>query len=372
MISRALEYALAVNGIKKIDETVPGQRADPAIAAGSKAPRDASPSKRPLGDIILIPLSDAIEVLWNMRGIGFEYGRDVTIPPETRPLQKQPFLWATFRIFLVNFLTLDFIDTVLKLTPPLRSPMGGSIFIPSLPMPTRYLVSTCLHFATGCGIVAGFKMCYSLLTIFGVLVFSHSPSVWPPVFNNPWTASSLHDFWARRWHQVFRHTFMVYGGFPGKWIGELIGGRSLGRVGVVLGTFLASGLFHELGMWAMGQGLDWHVRKFFIIQSFLVLGERAWSRMTGKRVGGWLGCLWVYFAIVVLGQPCGKWPWAVCCRYAIFEITERYRPFSRCLAPAWPGRRSGHSACDQSGPKDPIANGGKFDTTTSDINSPCG
>ena len=41
---------------------------------------------------------------------------------------------------------------------------------------------------------------------------------------------------------------------------------------------------------------------FFASQAFGVMGERAWRKITGKRVSGLLGNLWVIFVIVVGGQ----------------------------------------------------------------------
>lgn len=33
------------------------------------------------------------------------------------------------------------------------------------------------------------------------------PESWPPMFDSPFTASSLADFWTRRWHAIFRRVF---------------------------------------------------------------------------------------------------------------------------------------------------------------------
>ncbi|KIJ54575.1 hypothetical protein M422DRAFT_200421 [Sphaerobolus stellatus SS14] len=302
-IARVLEYGLIPNGLSKIDEKIPGQSDVPAIATGStptKAPPDPILAHRPLGVFFAKPVSDAFEVLCSMRGIGFEYGRGVMIPPETRPLEKGPFLWATLKQALTAFLTLDLLDLFMKLTPPLRTPLGGSIFMPSLPWPKRYLLSTAIHVATGCGIAAGFEMVYSLITLFAVAVLSHSPTAWPPVFDKPWYANSLNEYWAYRWHQSLRRTFMILGGFPGKWIGQLLGRGK--NVGMLFGTFIGSGLFHELAAYALGRGLNWHPPIFFFMHAVFVLGERVFRKVTGRRVGGLPGRLWVYFSIIVLGQ----------------------------------------------------------------------
>jgi hypothetical protein len=76
-------------------------------------------------------------------------------------------------------------------------------------------------------------------------------------------------------------------------------------VGFVIGTFLASGLFHELSAYAMGYGIEWRPVLFFLIQGILVLGEVLFRRISGKKVQGWAGRIWTYIAIVGLGQPMG-------------------------------------------------------------------
>ena len=75
---------------------------------------------------------------------------------------------------------------------------------------------------------------------------------------------------------------------------------------MVVGTFVASGVYHELSSMAMGRGFDWRVLVFFAVQSVFVILERVWRTVTGHRVGGWLGLIWVYFVIGILGQPLGE------------------------------------------------------------------
>ncbi|KAH9997972.1 membrane bound O-acyl transferase family-domain-containing protein [Russula vinacea] len=264
-------------------------------------PQDASSSAASDGDdaffaSVLPPwLQDALDLMFSLRGLGWDFGEGVYMPPDTRPRERKPFLRATLFSFLAAFLLLDIVESAIKGVPGVGDPSGGSIFFPSLPLPTRYLVSTAIHFLTGVALVAGFSMVYDLITLFAVAVLGHSPSAWPPVMDNPWASQSLHEFWAKRWHQLFRQTFLVFGGIPGRKIG--------GDVGLVLGTFLASGLFHECTILAMGREWDSRVPLFFLMQGGSVIGERVWKKITGRRVDGLLGRLWVYFDIMILGQP---------------------------------------------------------------------
>lgn len=202
-----------------------------------------------------------------------------------------------------HFLLIDLIKTICVYLPGIGSPMGGSMFYPELPPLQRYVVSTTIHILVGTIVQAGVESQYSIVRSLGVQLFGQSPDDWPPTFNSPWRADSLHDFWARRWHQVLRRTFIVLGGLPGAWIG--------GEVGRTLGTFLASGLFHELGMYVVNRGLDHRVILFFALQGVGVLLERLYRKVTGRRVGGWTGRIWVWVLILGLEQMCSTSLYAV-------------------------------------------------------------
>jgi Membrane bound O-acyl transferase family len=319
LIGKGIDLALTTTGRHKLGEDVPGTMSTPAIAAVAVAQRqdggsnnqreeeeeeeghDASVSdgrKRQWTALLPLWLQDVLELTFTLRGLGWDFGEGVYTPRSTRPQERKAFLRATLNSFLISFFILDFVEAIIKQVPGVGHPSGGSIFFPNLPLPTRYLVSTAIHLLTGLALVSGFNMVYDLITLLAVAVLGHSPSSWPPVMDKPWAAQSLHEFWAKRWHQLLRQTFLVYGGIPGR--------KIAGEVGLVLGTFLASGLFHECTILAMGCEWDSRVPLFFLLQGGSVIGERIWKKATGRRVDGILGRLWVYFAIVILGQPLGK------------------------------------------------------------------
>lgn len=91
---------------------------------------------------------------------------------------------------------------------------------------------------------------------------------------------------------------MVLGGIPGQWVA--------GRAGAVIGTFLASGLYHELGFYLIDRGFDHRVTFFFLLQSLAFVLEELYTRYTGRRVGGWAGRVWTYLWILGIGQMCCK------------------------------------------------------------------
>lgn len=304
-IGKAFEYAFVKNGRCKVGEKYPGDESKPAISKKNYDPKDPTKVanghipdtgvKRPCSSFIPKGLQDALELFFAFRGIGWDWGKDVYIPAERRPLSRRPFILATLKSFTASFLLLDLLESTIKLVPGVGSPYGGTIFLSYLPPLQRYSLSTYIHLGTGFALLAGFQMVYDLATLISVGLLDHDPTSWPPVIDSPWASTSLNELWAKRWHQLLRQTFIVYGGIPGNYLG--------GRVGMVLGTFLASGAYHEFSSIAMGRGFSIQPILFFALQGVFVILERLLRQITGKRVGGWPGRIWVYIVIGVLGQP---------------------------------------------------------------------
>ncbi|PFH54114.1 hypothetical protein AMATHDRAFT_887 [Amanita thiersii Skay4041] len=242
---------------------------------------------------------DAFDLAHTLRGLSYKFSRGAYIPPHTRPVaSRRSFLVATISSFTMNYLALDILESFIKLLPNgIGTTEGGSIFLPPAFISTplkRYAVSTFIHLLTGSALMAGFGMVYDLITLIAVGLFNSSPLSWPPMMENPWGADSMHSFWSRRWHQFLRRTLIVLGGIPGSYLA--------GDIGMFFGTFIASGIFHECSMYAMDRGLDLGGFAFFASQGLFLILERLWRKVTGRRVGGWAGRLWVYLVIFIPGQ----------------------------------------------------------------------
>ncbi|KAI0071667.1 hypothetical protein K474DRAFT_1668788 [Panus rudis PR-1116 ss-1] len=237
---------------------------------------------------------DSVEVMLCTRGIGYDYGADIYIPPDTRDLRRGPFLRSAAYTCFTSVLTIDIIQTFLISLPRIGSYYGGTIFLPELSPVPRYALSTLIHILVGKIIICALEGWYSLATFIAVGFLEHSPASWPPLFDQPWKADSLHDFWNKRWHQLLRRTFIVLGGIPGRAVA--------GRAGLVFGTFLASGLYHEYSMYLVNRGFDHRTTMFFVMQAAGILAEEAFRRFTGRRVSGWPGRIWTMISIIGLGQ----------------------------------------------------------------------
>jgi hypothetical protein len=289
-IAKSLEFAFHKEGMLKVGETRPG------VMKGKESAKDHSPPAGHSGHPFIAQwLYDAVELIHTMRGLKWKFGRGMHIPKETKPRDRVPFLRATFISFIQNFLLLDLLESAIKLFPGVGSPVGGSIFYMNLRPIWRYSVSTLIHMMTGTSILVGFGMVYDLITLLAVSLLNSSPASWPPVLDHPWTSDSMHVFWSKRWHQLLRQTFLVLGGYPGKWIA--------GDLGLLFGTFVASGLYHECAMYTMGRGFDHTVSIFFTLQGPILILERMWRRLTSRRVGGLVGRLWVYSILFIGAQP---------------------------------------------------------------------
>ncbi|KAH7927165.1 hypothetical protein BV22DRAFT_305124 [Leucogyrophana mollusca] len=291
--AKAIGYACRKDGMLKVGEVKPNERPASEKTNGDVASKSPD-SKSPISQLFPSWFRDAVELGFSMRGLGWNFGVGVYVPKEHRPLERAAFLRSTFIAVIKNYILLDVLDTMIKMIPGVGSPRGGSIYFPNLPLPFRFFVGFVIHAFTGSCIIAAFEMVYDLATLFSVMVLDYQPSEWPPIMDHPWSANSLHEFWGKCWHQTLRETFFVMGGHPGRFIA--------GDVGMILGTFIGSGLYHEFAAYAVGLGFDYRVPLFFAMQGPFLIIERLWRKVTGYRVGGLYGTIWTAFSILALGQ----------------------------------------------------------------------
>ncbi|KZT73257.1 hypothetical protein DAEQUDRAFT_754538 [Daedalea quercina L-15889] len=286
MIGKSLNFAFVRDGrfkigekrLRRVNEVDPESGVDPA----------------------LFPpwLRDGFELVCALRGIGWDFGRDVYIPPRTTSTQKGRFLSDATMSLIKHFLTVDLCDSLIKLVPGVGSPEGGSLFLADLPLHLRYCLSTATHILVGMVVIFGLEAGNDFVSLVAVGLFRSSPETWFPLYDSPWRSTSLHQLWGNGWHQLLRHMFLSFGGYPGLWLA--------GNAGMVLGAFLASGLYHELGL----QMSDHRVVLFFLSQGVGILLENRYKRYTGKSVGGVVGWCWTFFWVVFVGQICTD-AWAI-------------------------------------------------------------
>ncbi|KAI9497529.1 membrane bound O-acyl transferase family-domain-containing protein [Zychaea mexicana] len=94
----------------------------------------------------------------------------------------------------------------------------------------------------------------------------------PPLFQKPWLASSIHELWSKRWHQIFRWAFqgLVYDPIRAMFPQNKQFGRAFGTLGV----FAVSGFMHDYILLCMfgyteyvnRPGIGGYQSLFFLIQ----------------------------------------------------------------------------------------------------------
>ena len=113
----------------------------------------------------------------------------------------------------------------------------------------------------------------------------------PPIMDAPILASSLSDFWGKRWNLAFRDLAHTYVFRP------LVG--KLGISGATMAVFVVSGVVHDAVISIPARGGFGLPTIYFVIQGVGVLFER--SRL-GKRIGTRNGVIgWLFCAVVTLG-----------------------------------------------------------------------
>ncbi|KAK7051026.1 hypothetical protein VNI00_005138 [Paramarasmius palmivorus] len=237
---------------------------------------------------------DAFHLLCSARGIGWNWSKGLHVPAHTRPTSGRViFLLYTTTSLIAHLMAMDIIHYYIQTFPQLHltaCPRGATIFAEELPPLQRYALSTYISLLAGPVIYCTVQLGYDLATIIGVGIFQQNPMDWPPMFDHPWKATSLRDFWAKRWHQFFRYIFVTLGSVPFS--------RILGRVGVPFGAFLISGIVHYFGLWGMSRGTDWRMIGFFLLMAVGIVMEDLWKQSTGRKVRGFYGWLWTTLWVV--------------------------------------------------------------------------
>jgi hypothetical protein len=116
-----------------------------------------------------------------------------------------------------------------------------------------------------------------------------------PLMNWPIAATSLGDFWGRRWNTAFRDlTHRVF-------FGPLV--RRIGPAGALAMGFLFSGLIHDLAISLPARGGWGRPTLYFLAQGAAIFVERS---PLGRRLGlgrGWRG--WLFTMLVLLAPAYG-------------------------------------------------------------------
>ncbi|KAI8149493.1 membrane bound O-acyl transferase family-domain-containing protein [Fennellomyces sp. T-0311] len=131
----------------------------------------------------------------------------------------------------------------------------------------------------------------------------------PPLFDQPWLATSVHELWSRRWHQIFRWAFqgLVYDPvramFPTN--------KKLGRVLGTLAVFAVSGGMHDYILMAMfgyhdyasRPGIGGYQTLFFLLQGAATVISAQGFVSVPKWIGSLLTWSFILYSMPLFIEP---------------------------------------------------------------------
>ncbi|KAL9294701.1 unnamed protein product [Arabidopsis thaliana] len=104
-----------------------------------------------------------------------------------------------------------------------------------------------------------------------------------PQFNKPYLATSLQDFWGRRWNLMVTGILRPTVYEPSLQLFSVLG-PNYSQVLAAFGTFVVSGIMHELIFFYMGRlRPDWKMMWFFLINGFCTTVEIAIKKTINGR-----------------------------------------------------------------------------------------
>ncbi|KIJ08719.1 hypothetical protein PAXINDRAFT_172797 [Paxillus involutus ATCC 200175] len=242
-------------------------------------------------------IMDAFDLAANLRGIGWDWSKGLYVPRETRPSTHTRFVTCAILSAGLHTFISGVVHTVVRSFSPdtFGSIIGGTIFDETLPFFPRYLRASIISALVAIEIYCALQMTYDLCIIPAVLILGQDPAQWPPIFERPWSATSVSDFWGRRWHQFYRRTFIL-GSYPFSSV--------FGRMGGVFGAFFVSAVFHHIALITLnGQMELWRMLVSFGMMALGVVGERVFRQWTGRKVGGLAGWVWTMVWLILWGPP---------------------------------------------------------------------
>jgi hypothetical protein len=246
-----------------------------------RTPKEGEPLKeRPLTltNIVL----DAADLLFNHRGLGWSWSSE----PFPRNPSPPPSISRQFLKLLLKITALDAAHYVVQIIRPSTYRLeGDTIFDDTLDLLPHLLQVSVISLCGMVFIYTSVDIMYQVCALFGQIVLGQSAGQWPRIANRPWMATSVTEFWGKRWHQFFRHLFVVYGSRPGA--------KIAGWYGSIIGAYFVSAIMHVWGLWGLGRGTEFtHTGGFFIMIGVASILERQWKLWTGKPVTGVPGTLW--------------------------------------------------------------------------------
>ena len=159
----------------------------------------------PLPRTFMGRLAYSIDLASSLRGTSWfskthwDWAPKALLNSPARLMSRTQFLWLGIRPLILQYLAMDVIDAIQKSR---NWDQSNPHSITSLPWHEQLVFSVSVCAQT----VLRMTVLYTLFSCICVTLGSY-PESWPPMFDAPFSASSLADFWTRRWHTLFRRVF---------------------------------------------------------------------------------------------------------------------------------------------------------------------
>ncbi|GKU88565.1 hypothetical protein SLEP1_g2815 [Rubroshorea leprosula] len=158
-----------------------------------------------------------------------------------------------------------------------------------------------------------------------------------PQFNEPYLATSLQDFWGKRWNLMVTSILRPTVYEPTLKIASKIIGRKWAPLPAVFSTFLVSAVMHELIFYYLGRlRPNWEITWFFLIHGFCLTLEIALK----KAIAGKLRFPWVVSGPLTTAFVMSTGCWLFFPQFTRCKIDERafeeYAALGAFLKNFWP------------------------------------
>ena len=190
----------------------------------------------------------AIDLL-SVRGSSWFKGRVWDYSPiaiaEYRAPTRLQFLVRTLWSAAQQYIVLDIIETIMQRRSwDTRNPNP----ITTLPILQQPIYALCVCIVTCLSISAS-----STINSFQSILLGAPPSSWPPMFDDPFGARSLAEFWTFKWHAIFRRSFdrLSYGILLCLPLGQLRTSQRATKLIRAIIIFTLSMTVHLFLMWSL-------------------------------------------------------------------------------------------------------------------------
>ncbi|KAF9510237.1 hypothetical protein BS47DRAFT_1331843 [Hydnum rufescens UP504] len=202
------------------------------------------------GEVLPLPedlsgrIGYALDLFATIRGLSWFRGRrwDFALPRLAEfqsPHSRATFAIRRIALFALCYLAADAVDACIKAIP---FDLTSSRPVTSAPLTQQLVCVIGLSLWT----LFGMEIYLALLSAICVGFGLTSSSAWPPLFDSPFLATSIQDFWGNRWHHVYRQSFVRFAtSITSLFLGSNAkANKGIGRVAKIILVFLLSALLH--------------------------------------------------------------------------------------------------------------------------------